>query len=79
MPTPPAPPVDFNTQMILVFLTENDCFENLSLTSVCEGLTQVTVDLTLTIYSPNICYAIAYGCVGVAVPQSNLPVVWVVN
>lgn len=75
----PAPPVDFTSQMLIVYGVNTSCDMTVySVSSVCEGPDQVTISVTvtdsITCYE---CYAIShtYLPLAVAVPQSNLPVV----
>ena len=72
--TPPAPPVDFSAQMMLVAAGGWICGQAPSFVSVCEGPTQVAV----SIRGPAMpdCFVVYNGTVAVAVDQSALPVVW---
>jgi hypothetical protein len=79
VPTPtsfPAPPVDFSTQMMIVYVTTICPTFTYAFTSVCEGPTQITV-------TGNYVDACLFCNVGASwgtftalvVPQSSLPVV----
>jgi len=71
--TPPAPPVNFANQMLLVIITPNICGV-VNITSACSDGTQITVEF----FEATLCNALIPGdeTRAVAVPQSTLPVVW---
>ena len=73
-----VPPVDFNTQMVLEATLPVGCLVSDYITSVCEGPTQITVNLTEAFPNPYGPQCNAQGWVNfpIAVNQSNLPVVW---
>lgn len=78
---PPAS-VDFSSQMILLYVTENCPCQVLGFTNVCETSTEV--DVTVANYT--ICNLacpplsqVGYRDVAVVVPISNLPVVWTIG
>ena len=73
-----VPPVNFNNQMVLEATLPAGCFTTDIITSVCEGPTQITVNLTQIHPDPNgpQCNAQGEGMIPIAVNQSNLPVVW---
>ena len=85
VPTPGAPPVNFSQQMLVVIAGGCPCdsLTTQTITDVCVGPTQVTVYVTAdTCFSCMICQWVpSYGCVvqEVAVPQSSLPVSWVIT
>ncbi len=73
-----APPVDFASQMLIVFFSPGVCPTSvLSVTNVCEGPTQINISATNTQVCP-VCFAsVDYVfATGIAVSQSNLPIVW---
>ncbi|HUO58756.1 MAG TPA: hypothetical protein VMV05_11330 [bacterium] len=73
--TPPPSGMDFTTQMIVGGIFTHICNSQDSITSVCEGSTQVTVMVDMA--PPPNCY-ISYPPVTqtLIVPQSSLPVIW---
>jgi hypothetical protein len=73
-----VPSVNFSTQMVLEAALPEGCQTNDSITSVCEGPTQIIVDLTESHPAPNSiqCFAQGLMLIPIAVNQSNLPVVW---
>ena len=82
-PTPspgvPTPPVDFNTQMVVVAAVPEPCDNTtLTITDVCVGPTEVTVDVTAsTCITCPMCNMASMYCMvtsAVAAPQSSLPV-----
>jgi hypothetical protein len=79
--TPPAAPVSFSTDMIIIVSNAICCpTETTSIAMVCEGLTGVNI--TVNEIAPSVqCYMVCIGTVlsAVAVPNSNLPVTWTVN
>jgi hypothetical protein len=72
--TPPLPPVDFSSQMILVAAGGWVCNMKPSFVGVCEGTGQVTVNIAPP--GTPMCYIDVNGTVAVAVPNSPSPVVW---
>jgi len=76
--TPAAPPVDFSQQMIVTAGMPQPCDNTtLTLTNVCVGPTQVTINATYDTCGtcPQCNVASMYASVyAVAVPQSSLPV-----
>jgi hypothetical protein len=77
--TAPPPPVDFNSQMILVVAFQG-CFDQPSFLSVCEDSSQVMVSIHDYQGGPH-CFSIINppATIAVAVPQSNLPLNWKVS
>ena len=76
-----TPPVDFTTQMVIVTVLTEPCpTSGLSITNVCEGPNQITISAN----NVAICNICNYETTtpqrseasAVAVPLSNLPVVW---
>ena len=73
-----VPPVDFNTQMVLEAALPVGCSVTDRITGVCEGPTQITVNLTQSSpnpYGPQ-CNEQGVGFFPIAVNQSDLPIVW---
>jgi hypothetical protein len=75
------PPVDFNSRMIIQALLNHAFLPTMNITDVCEGSSQVTVSLTRHVvpHGYATCFAIMMAWDSVAVPQSNLPVVFNVD
>ena len=82
--TPPAPPVDFALQMLVIVVNYGICpMRNASITDVCEDSSQVAVAVKDPDHSSYdaLCagpFAV-YTAMAVAVNSSNLPVVWTVS
>ncbi len=79
-PTPtvvPTPPVNFDSQMLILYTTYVCPLYSLQVTQVCEGPSQITVTAN-NVESCILCNVAAdFDYVSaLVVPQSNLPVVW---
>lgn len=72
--TPPAPPVDLGSQMLLIVASGWICGLHPSFASVCETGSNVVA----TVNPPGIpaCYYVINGTVAVAVNNTSLPVTW---
>lgn len=72
--TPPAPPVDLNSQMLLIIASAWFCGQHSTFGSVCE----TGRDVVATINPPGIVYCnyVVAGTVAVAVNNTSLPVDW---
>jgi hypothetical protein len=79
--TPPAPPVNFNADMIIIVSNAVCCPSvNTAIALVCESASGVSI--TVSEISPtNQCYTVCPGSIlsAVTVPNSNLPVTWTVT
>jgi hypothetical protein len=74
---PPAPPVDFSKQMLIMMIAPVCPSSSLQITNVCEGPTQVTVFANNVAACVMCNMSASWGyAAAIAVPQSNLPVVW---
>ncbi len=78
----PASPVDFSTQMIILIVPSscNNPVSSVSVTGVCENSDEIIISGYKSPYCGPVCSyympnepTMAYG---IALPQSNLPVVW---
>ncbi|HEV2355503.1 MAG TPA: hypothetical protein VGR89_14740 [Puia sp.] len=81
-PTPviPAPPVDFSSQMLIVYVTPVCPWTTLQVTNVCEGPFQITVSANNVHACFNCNMGATWGSFsGIVVPQSGLPVTWVLT
>jgi hypothetical protein len=67
-----TPPVDFNTQMLLVYVTSRCCMGGQSITNVCETPDEVQLTMTIRHSIPCDAMCLIYGAV--AVPKTELPV-----
>lgn len=77
--TPPTPPVDFNTQMILVVVYQG-CFDQVQFLSVCEGTSGVTALIHDYQGGPHCNLISTPGeTVAAAVTNSSMPVTWPVT
>jgi hypothetical protein len=79
-PTPPPPPVDFSSQMLILMVSPVCASSTLQVTSVCEGPSTITVTAN-NVQACAICNMAAnWGYFSaLAVPQSSLPVTWVLT
>jgi hypothetical protein len=73
-----VPPVDFDTQMVLIGDLPEGCSISDYITGVCEGPNQVTVDLTeeLAATTGPQCFHEGISMVPIAIQKSDLPIVW---
>jgi hypothetical protein len=69
-----TPPVDFDTQTLLVYITDMCCFGSRIISNVCETSDEVQVTMTIPYLSSWGCdlWCSLYGAV--AIPKTNLPV-----
>ncbi|HJT24470.1 MAG TPA: hypothetical protein VJ873_07820 [bacterium] len=77
-PVVPTPPVDFSTQMLIVYSNAIICPNSiLQVNDVCEGPSQIIVSANNVWVCP-VCFAASpyRNFSALAVPQSNLPIVW---
>jgi hypothetical protein len=76
---PPAPTVNFNSQMILL-LQYQACFDLPSFSNVCLSSSQVMVSIKDVIQEPQ-CLVITtpWPYIAITAPNSNLPITWQVS
>jgi len=78
----PAPPVDFSTQMVILIVPPscNNPVSSVAVTGICEDSNQITISGIKSPYCGSVCSYYMSGqttmAYGIALPQSNLPVVW---
>jgi hypothetical protein len=76
---PPAPTVDFSSQMILL-LQYQVCFDTPAFSNVCLSSSQVTVSIQDLIHEPqceNLSVPPPY--IAITAPNSNLPINWQIS